>query len=358
MDWAMDSFQVVRRRSNGTKNNDQFHESKQAQLMRSRQLAAEFSSRNVEFFQPLKDDDDVCGDSKSRTPTAICCSSGVLVHDATLLRFPAEHCKGHSDCTFPALGGTVQMKKQTATKTGAAAVFAAFVVTFGQLPPAQAAQNSQTSKQPEMQVTVVGCVQSEAEYRKAHDIGRGGALGTGAGSADEFVLINATRSPAGSMAKDCASATGGDAYELTGKGEDAVKPFVGHWVEISGKLKEAKVTTGTSGTDQPRPTGGFDPMNRDLKLFELDVDSIHDYAPAAAITPAPVDQTAANTPATPAPAVTTPAPGEPQATGTSGRDTLPSTGSELPLVGLLGAFCVAAAIAIRSFRTLTGRIRL
>ena len=43
-------------------------------------LAAEFSSRNVEFFQPLKDSTAmmVCGDLKSRTLTDICCSSDVL----------------------------------------------------------------------------------------------------------------------------------------------------------------------------------------------------------------------------------------------------------------------------------------
>jgi len=106
-------------------------------------------------------------------------------------------------------------------------------------------------------------------------------------------------------------------------------------------------------------------MNRDLKLFEIDVDSIHDYAPAAATTSAPVDQTAANTPVTPAPASTTPEPApaattparEAQPIGTSGRDTLPRTASDMPLVGLLGAFCIAAAIAMRSFRILNGRIR-
>jgi hypothetical protein len=51
-------------------------------------LAAEFSSRNVEFFQPLKDDTMmVCGGLKSRTRTAICCSSGVLVHQG-----PIQNC--------------------------------------------------------------------------------------------------------------------------------------------------------------------------------------------------------------------------------------------------------------------------
>ena len=42
-------------------------------------LAAEFSSRNVEFFTPLKDTTMmVCGDLRSRTLTDICCTSDVL----------------------------------------------------------------------------------------------------------------------------------------------------------------------------------------------------------------------------------------------------------------------------------------
>jgi hypothetical protein len=44
-------------------------------------LAAEFSSRNVAFSEPLKDTDDVCMDSNSRTLTATFCFSAVLVHE-------------------------------------------------------------------------------------------------------------------------------------------------------------------------------------------------------------------------------------------------------------------------------------
>ena len=209
-----------------------------------------------------------------------------------------------------------------------------------------------------MQVTVVGCVQREADYRKAHDIGRGGALGTGVGSADEFVLVNAMKMPASSVAKDCASASGGEAYELTGKGEDAVKPFVGHWVEITGKMKEAKLETGTAGTDQPRPTGGVDPMKRDLKLFEIDVDSVHDYAPAAAATPAPAAQTTPRATPPPAPVTPTPAPrAEPSSAAPSPRETLPRTASDIPVVGLLGMLLVMAAMALRSLRAI-GNSRL
>ena len=45
-------------------------------------LAAEFSSRHVEFFQPVEDDDDgLRGFAPSRTLTATCCFSAVLVHE-------------------------------------------------------------------------------------------------------------------------------------------------------------------------------------------------------------------------------------------------------------------------------------
>src|SRR4029079_10503709 len=164
-------------------------------------------------------------------------------------------------------------------------------IAFAPAQPARA--QDQTNKQSEMQVTLVGCLQREADYRKAQGIGAGGAVGTGVGSADEFVLINATRMNAGGAAptaKDCESASGGDAYELTGKGEDAAKAFVGHWVQITGTMKAAKVATGTAGTDTPRPTGRVDPLNRDLKLFEVDVNTIHDFAAPAAATPAPSAQ--------------------------------------------------------------------
>ena len=53
-------------------------------------LAAEFSSRNVEFFNRSRTTMMACGGLKSRTLTAICCSSAVLIreraaHRASLL---------------------------------------------------------------------------------------------------------------------------------------------------------------------------------------------------------------------------------------------------------------------------------
>jgi hypothetical protein len=115
------------------------------------------------------------------------------------------------------------------------------------------------------QVTVSGCVQKEADYRKEHDKGRAGVAGTGVGAGDEFVLTNVK------------TADGTGAYELTGSNEKLAAGHVGHRVEITGMLKAAEV--GASG----RPTGGatagtaprgVDVVSKDLQLRELDVTSV------------------------------------------------------------------------------------
>src|SRR5918999_2571572 len=54
----------------------------------------------------------------------------------------------------------------------------------------QAGDRSQT----EQQITLVGCIQREAEFRQANEGGRGGTMGTGIGVGNEFVLINASSS--------------------------------------------------------------------------------------------------------------------------------------------------------------------
>jgi len=46
-------------------------------------------------------------------------------------------------------------------------------------------------------VRVAGCIQSEADYRKARNLGRGGTAGTGVGVANEFVLIDTKMASAG-----------------------------------------------------------------------------------------------------------------------------------------------------------------
>jgi hypothetical protein len=180
----------------------------------------------------------------------------------------------------------------------AAVVFAMVAVAqgAGQTPQPQTptssqptAQTAQKESAPEQQVTIVGCVQREDDYRRDRNLGRGGAAGTGAGVGNEFVLVNAststgatssTPSPSGTPGTPTGTAGGAssDAYELTGKNEGQVAQYVGRRVEIVGKLKPAEVgTTGpTGGATAGAPPTGVDVMSKDLKLRELDVTSVRE----------------------------------------------------------------------------------
>lgn len=138
-------------------------------------------------------------------------------------------------------------------------------------------------------VTITGCVQSEADYRRAHNLGRGGAVGTGAGVGNEYVLVNASRSggasptgaatePGAATGTTGATSSAGEAYELTGMNEGQAGQHVGKRVEIAGKLKAAE--TGPSGTTGGATAGtpprGVDVTSPDLKLRELEVTSVRE----------------------------------------------------------------------------------
>jgi hypothetical protein len=204
----------------------------------------------------------------------------------------------------------------------------------------------------DMPITVVGCIQRESDYRRQQDAGRGGFLSTGLGLGNEYVLINASRAGSGSpSAVDCTTPGPGEAYELSGKAEPDLEPFVGRMVEISGTLKHADIAddqpVGTTGSAAARPSGGFDPLGQDLRLREIDVMSFREVTPQA--------QAAAPSRAEPA-EQEDPQPveeEEPQAAGTTGaaeQAELPSTASPLPLAGLLGLLSLAGAVGLRRLR--------
>jgi hypothetical protein len=179
-------------------------------------------------------------------------------------------------------------------------------------------------------------------------------LGTGAGSGNEFVLVNASRITAGAPPSnsDCSAASGGEAYELTGNREKELEQFVGRRVEITGTVKPARTTQTAEGTT--RPTGGFDPLKQDLKLFEVEVASFREPAAgqsAAATPPAasPAPPQAAPPPAPQAapPPAAAPPPDPQPSTPPAPRQTLPRTASSLPLVGLIGLLSLGTGIALR-----------
>ena len=198
-----------------------------------------------------------------------------------------------------------------------------------------AAAFAQSTKQPATPVTLVGCLQREADYRKTHDLGKGGTVNTGLGGGDEYVLINASRGASASADVDCSFQGSTEAYELTGKREHDLKPYIGKVVQISGTMKEAKTQPLPSG--EQAPTGGFDPLKKDLRLFEVEVTSFQ----------APEPVTGASAPAA---AAAEPVPQEPPRQIARAETELPQTASPIPLAGLAGLFSLAGALGARMLR--------
>ena len=155
--------------------------------------------------------------------------------------------------------------------------------------PAQAQSRTQTTTPAASQnasagqsVMVVGCIQSEADYRKARNLGRGGTAGTGVGVGNEFVLIDPKMTSSGASPSAGASTgtTGAaaQAYKLTGVNEGKASEFVGKRVEITGMLN----TRGAARARKPRVDGPAPQIDvfagEDLRLRELEVTSVREMA--------------------------------------------------------------------------------
>ena len=189
----------------------------------------------------------------------------------------------------------------------------------------------------ETSISLVGCIQRETDYRRQNNSGKGGFLGFGGGLGDEYVLVHASRGADGAFG-DCATATGGEAYELTGSGEGDLEPFVGQRVAIAGTRKEAELDPATG-----RPTGGRQ-VGYDLRLFEVDVESFRALA-------APVQtDVLARAPQEP------PLPEDDRQRTDTGRaataeaenaDELPRTASPLALSGFLAAVSLTGVAMLR-----------
>jgi len=164
------------------------------------------------------------------------------------------------------------MKRMLSMAVGVVAATTLSTAVVAQAPPQP--NPGTTATQPGQQVTLVGCVQREADYRKAQDKGRGGVAGTGIGVEDEFVLTSASMATQGLKPEATVPDT---TFELTGENEEKAKEFVGKRVEIMGKLKPAEVGaagTPTGGATAGRPPSGVDVASKDLKLRELEVISV------------------------------------------------------------------------------------
>jgi hypothetical protein len=175
---------------------------------------------------------------------------------------------------------------------GAAAALSLSIAAFAQTPKQQPAQPElrtqprtaapQQAGSAGQTVVVVGCIQSEADFRKARNLGRGGTAGTGVGVGNEFILIDTKIASAGAPPAGTETGTTGAAaqpFKLTGSNEGKVSQFVGKRVEITGTLKRAE-TAGAAPTR--RPTAGGPPpqidvfAGEDLKLRELEVTSVRE----------------------------------------------------------------------------------
>ena len=107
------------------------------------------------------------------------------------------------------------------------------------------------------EVTLVGCVEFEQDYRKRMAAGRGGVLGTGVGATDEFVLTEVRPASAevgttgrAGRGRSSNPGSGGGVYTLTGPQEQNLKRDVGRQVQVVGVIENAgKPSTGAELTD-------------------------------------------------------------------------------------------------------------
>ena len=103
--------------------------------------------------------------------------------------------------------------------------------------PALAQSRSDTNE-----VRITGCVQWEKEYRRARSEGRGGALGTGIGAGNEFVLTMVK--PDGSRKST--------AYSITGDREKELGRRIGQQIEVIGIIEDEGKPKSDEFGDLPR----------------------------------------------------------------------------------------------------------
>ena len=140
-----------------------------------------------------------------------------------------------------------------------------------------------------------------------------------------------------------------EAYELTGLRDRDLQPYVGTVVQISGTMKEARTKPLPSG--EPAPTGGFDPLRKDLRIFEVEVTSFQTPARAASTAPPSAQRPAEALPAEAPPAeARAPEPAQPPQQIARADTELPRTASPVPLAGLAGLLSFAGALGLRFLR--------
>jgi len=226
-----------------------------------------------------------------------------------------------------------------------AAVFSFTSSAFAQAQPAQTKSGDIAATQ-----TFTGCLMTERDYRRAHNLGDGPVGGAGLG--DEYVLVDVKVSPAkvttdatprpdasgvastsATAAPKCADQ--GTAYRLAGSSEEQLKGLVGRQIEIQGRFKD------------PTDTRAGEKMPNEVEMISFR----EAPAPAPAATtppqgiPSPPAQTAPprTTRVTPPPASTI----DPE---TTPRSELPRTASPAALIGLIGVLALTSGVALNAWR--------
>jgi len=232
-----------------------------------------------------------------------------------------------------------------------------FIVTaFAQTQSrASSAQQGKSAKgDTTRQITVVGCLVKEADYRRAHGLGKAGVGGMRTGS--DFVVVDAKTVAAGETASapagvaaggSCTEQATGQAYRMAGKMEGALKPLAGHYVVITGQFEHGHDAEAAAG----ERTAHLPPEIVIATYREAPM-----MAASAATTPAPATTEAPATTAAPAAPAPSPAPpavgttGEAPAATTAPARKMPKTASNEPLIALIGVFCLGASLGLRFLR--------
>jgi hypothetical protein len=226
---------------------------------------------------------------------------------------------------------------------GAAAIF---MMAAGYAQAAQQPSDQATSRAREATstpITLVGCLIREADYRTAHNLGKGGLGGMRTGS--DFVLVDAKTIAAGETATapagvaagaSCSEQGTGQSYRMAGKQEGALKPLAGHYVVVTGEFEHAHDARAAAGE-----TAAHLPP-------EIVIASFREAPVAATAATTEPAAPAATAPASPAPAPSSTAP---PSVGTSGEaKRMPKTASDLPLITLLAVLSLTAALGLRIVR--------
>ncbi len=247
-----------------------------------------------------------------------------------------------------------------------------------QTPTSQTPASPQTKTETAAMQTFTGCVMSEPDYRRAHNLGAGAAGGLGLG--DEFVLVDVKTSPARDASGSTASSSSasstssqssmssstsssststtssstcadrGTAYRLTGTQEERIKGLVGHQLEVEGRFKHADDATMTTGSTE----SGKLPAEIEIVSFR--------EVPRTAIANEPVmatPPTSSTTVTEPRPQATQPMPRTtmpdttPRTTTPNPPTTtseLPHTASPAPLLALIGVLALSSGFALTLLR--------